>query len=123
MEVRNVFTLIENAAGDAILNIRGERLRLLQIAWVVTIGVCIEVPVQEIFVRRETIVSTAKIRGVRDLDNGYVASGQTILQISKFAARKLAPELTPGGAAPTGETLTNLRLTNSPNPSSDSSRP
>jgi hypothetical protein len=32
MEVRNVFALIENAAGDATLNLHSERLRLLQIA-------------------------------------------------------------------------------------------
>ena len=67
MEVRNVFALIENAAGDAILNLRSERLRLLQIAWVVTIGICIEVPIQQIFVRREVIVCRTRLE---HLDEG-----------------------------------------------------
>src|SRR5258707_5745088 len=70
MDVRNVFALIENAAGDAILNLRSERLRLLQIAWVVTIGICIEVPVQQIFVRREVIVCRARLE---HLDEGKAA--------------------------------------------------
>ena len=46
IEVGNVFALIENAAGNAIVNARRERFRLLQIAWVMTIGICIEVPFQ-----------------------------------------------------------------------------
>src|SRR5258708_20299517 len=70
MEVRNVFELIENAAGDAILNLRSERLRLLQIAWVVTIGICIEVPIQQIFVRREVIVCRTRLE---HLDEGKAA--------------------------------------------------
>src|ERR1700675_2852945 len=64
MEVWNVLALIENAAGDAILNLRSERLRLLQISWVVTIGICIEVPVQKIFVRREVIVCRTRLKHV-----------------------------------------------------------
>src|ERR1700733_15877839 len=70
MEVRNVFALIENAAGDTILNLRSERLRLLQIAWVVTIGIYIEVPVQQIFVRREVIVCRTRLE---HLDEGKAA--------------------------------------------------
>src|SRR6201989_1633236 len=70
MEVRNVFALVENAAGDAILNLRSERLRLLQIAWVVTIGICIEVPIQQIFVRREVIVCRTRLK---HLDEGKAA--------------------------------------------------
>src|SRR5258707_11942888 len=62
--------LIENAAGDAILNLRSERLRLLQIAWVVTIGICIEVPIQQIFVRREMIVCRTRLQHV---DKGKAA--------------------------------------------------
>src|SRR5260370_42618510 len=62
--------LIENAAGDAILNLRSERLRLLQIAWVVTIGICIEVPIQQIFVRREGIVCRTRLD---HLDEGKAA--------------------------------------------------
>src|SRR3984957_15132364 len=70
MEVRNVFALIENAAGDTILNLRSECLRLLQIAWVVTFGICIEVPVQQIFVRREVIVCRTRLE---HLDKGKAA--------------------------------------------------
>src|SRR5258707_10386989 len=70
MEMRNVFALIENAAGDAILNLRSERPRLLQVAWVVTIGVCIEVPIQQIFVRREVIVCRTRLE---HLDEGKTA--------------------------------------------------
>src|SRR5258707_12867780 len=70
MEVGNVFALIENAAGYAILNLRSERLRLLQIAWVVTIGICIEVPIQQIFVRREVVVCRT---GLEHLDEGKAA--------------------------------------------------
>ena len=70
MEVRNVFALIENAAGDAILNLRSERLRLPQIAWVVTFGICIEVPVQQIFVRREMIVCRTRLQHI---DKGKAA--------------------------------------------------
>src|ERR1700733_14156493 len=70
MEVRNVFALIENAAGDAILNLRSKRLRLLQIAWVVTIGICIEIPVQQIFVRRKVIVCRTRLE---HLDEGKAA--------------------------------------------------
>jgi len=68
--VGNVFALIENAAGDAILNLRRERLRLLQIARVVTIGICIEVPVQQISVRREVIVCRTRLE---HLDEGKAA--------------------------------------------------
>jgi hypothetical protein len=60
----------ENAAGDAILNLRSERPRLLQIAWVVTVGICIEVPVQQIFVRREVIVCRTRLE---HLDEGKTA--------------------------------------------------
>jgi hypothetical protein len=70
MEVWNAFALIENAAGDAILNLRSERLRLLQIAWVVTIGIRIEVPIQQIFVRREVIVCRTRLE---HLDEGKAA--------------------------------------------------
>src|SRR5882672_7861341 len=65
--MRNVFTLIENAAGDPILNLRRERLRLLQIPWVVTIGICVEVLVQQIFMRREVIVCRTRLQ---HLDEG-----------------------------------------------------
>jgi hypothetical protein len=67
IEVRNVFALIENAAGNAILNLRSERPRLVQIAWVVTGGICIEVPGQQIFVRREVIVCRTRLE---HLDEG-----------------------------------------------------
>ena len=70
MEVRNVFALIENAAGDTIPNLRSERLPLLQIAWVVTIGIGIEVPIQQIFVRREVIVCRT---GLKHVDKGKAA--------------------------------------------------
>ena len=70
IEVRNVLALVENAAGDTILNLRGERPRLLQIAWVVTFGICIEVPVQQIFVRREVIVCRTRLE---HLDEGEAA--------------------------------------------------
>src|SRR5258707_13062663 len=70
MDVRNVFALIENAAGDAILNLRSERLRLLQIGWIVTNGICIEVPIQQMFVRREVIVCRTRLE---HLDEGKAA--------------------------------------------------
>src|ERR1700722_5526092 len=70
MEVRNVFALIENAAGDAILNLRRQRLRLLQIARIVTFGICIEVPIQQIFLRREVIVCRTRLE---HLDKGKAA--------------------------------------------------
>src|SRR6185436_21178770 len=70
IEVRNVFALIENAAGDAILYLRGERPRLLQIAWVVATCICIEVPVQQVFVRREVIVCRTRLE---HLDEGKAA--------------------------------------------------
>src|ERR1700675_4689744 len=77
MEVWNVFALIENAAGDAILNLRSERLRLLQIAWVVTIGIRIEVPIQQIFVRGEVIVCR---KGLEHLDEGKAAMLNRVLE-------------------------------------------
>ena len=67
MEMRNVFALVENAAGDAILNLRSERLRLRQIAGLVSFGVRIEIPVQQMFVRREVIVCGT---GLKHLDEG-----------------------------------------------------
>src|ERR1700739_4304473 len=70
MEMRNVFALVENAAGDAILNLRSERPRLLQVARIVAIGICIEVPIQQIFVRREVIVCRTRLE---HLDEGKAA--------------------------------------------------
>jgi hypothetical protein len=54
MEAGNVFALVENAAGDVILNLRSERLFLLQIAWIVAIRICI--------VRREVIVCRTRLQ-------------------------------------------------------------
>jgi hypothetical protein len=47
-----------------------EHLRVLQIAWDVTIGICIKVPIKQIFVRREVIVSRTRLK---DLDEGKAA--------------------------------------------------
>ena len=52
------------------MNLRSERPRLVQIAWVVVICICIEVPVQQIFVRREVIVCRTRLK---HLDEGKAA--------------------------------------------------
>src|ERR1700738_4411503 len=97
MEVRNVFALIENAAGDAILNLRGERLRLLQIAWVVTIGICIEVPIQQIFVRREVIVCRTRLQHLDEgkagmLNGGFEYTGHQLDVAAKAARNEGRPQ-------------------------------
>src|SRR5216684_9332447 len=93
MEVRNVFALIENAAGDSILNLRRERLRLLQIARIVAIGICIEAPVQQIFVRHEVIVCRTRLQHLDEgkaavLDGGFENAGHQFDVTAKAAGNE-----------------------------------
>jgi len=82
--------LIENAAGDAILNPRSERSRLLKVAWVVTIGICIEVPVQQIFVRREVIICRTHLQHL-DKSKAAVLDGGFEYAPHRFDVTDLAP--------------------------------
>jgi hypothetical protein len=56
IEVRDIFALVENAAGDAVLGLCREYFRLLQVTWVMTIGIGVEVPLQQVLVCREMVV-------------------------------------------------------------------
>ena len=73
------------------MNLRSERPRLVQIAWVVVICICIEVPVQQIFVRREVIVCRTRLKhldeGKTSVLNGRLENTSHQLDVAAKATR------------------------------------